>query len=135
MDTFYYHEYTDIVSSGDYVTLDQDNRAGIVSDCSASGGASHGKCGPETITISKLRSGTYRYHVHVWSQKGNDTAHIGDNGTYVQVFYDIDKSKTFYAPKRNGDVWTVFDYALSDNFTLVNTMDSKGTGGNVDNIQ
>jgi len=137
-----YHIYSDIVSaatdsSGDYVTLDQDNRAGIVSDCSASGGASHGKCGPETITISKLRSGTYRYHVHAYSQRSLSpwTSALYDKGTYVQVYYDIDKSKTFYVPKRRGDVWTVFDFSLSDNFTHVNAMDSKGQGGLVDNIQ
>ncbi len=145
-----YHIYSDIVSSatnssGDYVTLDVDNRAGILSDCSASGGASHGRCGPETITISKLRSGTYRYHVHAFSQKGvhaqylagtraTDTSHLADNGTFVQVFYG-DASYNFYVPKRAGDVWTVFDFSLSDNFTQLNTMGSNNTPGNIDNIQ
>ena len=135
--TLNYHIYSDIVSSatnssGDYVTLDQDNRAGIVSDCSASGGASHEKCGPETITISKLRSGTYRYHVHAFSQKGNNSYDIGDNGTFVQVFYG-DASFNFYPPKKRGDLWTVFDFALSDNFTQINAMNSENTPGNVDN--
>jgi|GEM_PF-396593 len=128
-----YHIYTDIVSSatnssGDYVTLDQDNTDGVVATCSS------GSCGPETITISKLRSGTYRYHVHVWSQKGNgnSTSHLADNGTYVQVFYE-NVSFNFDVPNRTGDLWTVFDFTLSDNFTSLNIMDSELTPGNVDN--
>tara|TARA_Y100000294_G_scaffold101423_1_gene94175 strand:- start:491 stop:2143 length:1653 start_codon:yes stop_codon:yes gene_type:complete len=128
-----YHIYTDIVSSatnssGDYVTLDQDNTDGVVATCSS------GSCGPETITISKLRSGTYRYHVHVWSQKGNgnSTSHLADNGTYVQVFYE-NESFNFDVPNRTGDLWTVFDFTLSDNFTSLNIMDSELTPGNVDN--
>ena len=60
-----YHIYTDIVSSGDYVTLDQDNVDGIVATCTA--GINNDRCGPETITISKVRSsGTYRFHVHAF---------------------------------------------------------------------
>ena len=104
-----YHIYSDIVSSatdssGDYVTLDQDNIDGIVSTCVAS----NNKCGPETITISKVRSsGTYRFHVHAWSAKGTNGTEIADNGTYVQVFYNIDNSKTFHAPKVAGDIWSL----------------------------
>ena len=110
-------------------------RDSIVSDCSASGGASHGKCGPETITISKLRSGTYRYHVHAFSQKGNNTStsHLADNGSYVQVFYD-NVSFNFDVPKRTGDLWTVFDFSISDNFTQLNIMGTQPTPGNVDSL-
>jgi len=134
-----YHIYSDIVSSatdssGDYVTLDQDNIDGIVSTCSATGN----KCGPETITISKVRnSGTYRFHVHAWSAKGTNGTEIADNKTYVQVFYNIDKSKTFHAPKEAGDLWTVFDYdnstSTNDGFTHINAMSSQGSPENVDN--
>ena len=134
-----YHIYSDIVSSatdssGDYVTLDQDNIDGIVSTCSATGN----KCGPESITISKVRnSGTYRFHVHAWSAKGTNGTEIADNKTYVQVFYNIDKSKTFHAPKEAGELWTVFDYnnstSTNDGFTHINAMSSQGSPENVDN--
>ena len=114
-----YHNYTDIVSSGDYVTLDQDNKDGIVANCVES----DNKCGPETMTISKIRSsGTYRYHVHVWSQQDNNSStHLTDNKTIVQVFYN-GESYNFDVPKRSGNLWTVFDFDNSTGFTQLNTM-------------
>ena len=123
-----YHYYTDIVSSGDYVTLDTDNIDGVVPSCTASGN----KCGPETITISKIRSGAYRYHVHAYSRKGDNTTHIADNGTYVQVFYN-NKVTNFYPPSTAGDLWTVFDFDNSSGFTPLNTLSSEGTPANIDN--
>jgi len=126
-----YHLYTDIVSSGDYVTLDQDNKDGIVANCTET----NKKCGPETMTISKIRgSGTYRYHVHVWSQKGNgsSTSHLADNGTYVQVFYN-NESYNFDVPNRSGDLWTVFDFDNSTGFTQLNIMGSESDPQGVDN--
>ena len=122
-----YHVYNDIVSSGDYVTLDTDNTRGVVSSC-----PSGVTCGPETITISKIRSGAYRYHVHAYDRKGDNTTHIADNGTYVQVFYDNNVT-SFYPPSTAGDLWTVFDFDNSSGFTPLNTMSSEGTAGNIDN--
>jgi hypothetical protein len=120
-----YHNYTDIVSSGDYVTLDQDNTNGSGSPCGSG-------CGPETITISKIRSGDYRYHIHAYSRKGNNTNHIADNGTVVQVFYNIDQVINFDVPSTAGDLWTVFDYNKSTGFSTLNTMSSEGNDSNVD---
>ncbi|MDE0793749.1 MAG: hypothetical protein OSB08_08915, partial [SAR324 cluster bacterium] len=120
-----YHNYTDIVSSGDYVTLDQDNTDGSGSPCGSG-------CGPETITISKLRSGDYRYHVHAFDQSGDNTTHIADNGTVVQVFYNIDQVINFDVPSTAGDLWTVFDYNKSTGFSTLNTMGSEGTAAAVD---
>ena len=118
-----YHLY----DTNDYVTLDRDNTQGIVSTCTSSGN----KCGPETITISKIRSGAYRYHVHAFSRKGDNTTHIADNGTYVQVFYD-NKVTNFYPPSTAGDLWTVFDFDNSSGFTPLNTLSSEGNPGDVD---
>jgi hypothetical protein len=123
-------EYTDIVSSGDYVSIDTDNVDGIVATCTA--GTNNDKCGPETITISKIRSGAYRYHVHDYRGRGNNTTHIADNGTYVQVFYD-NKVTNFYPPSTAGDLWTVFDFDNSSGFTRINTLSSESNAGNVDN--
>jgi hypothetical protein len=118
-----YHNYTDIVSSGDYVTLDQDNTNGT---------GSAANTGPETITISKLRSGDYRYHVHAYDKKGRNTTHIADNGTVVQVFYDVDQVINFDVPSTAGDLWTVFDYNKSTGFSTLNTMGSEGNSNAVD---
>ena len=51
-----YHQYTDIVSSGDFVTLDKDHNT-------SSGSPS--PPGDETMTITKVRSGTYSYSVFI----------------------------------------------------------------------
>ena len=114
VDTNDYHNYTDIVSSGDNVTLDQDNTDGSGSPCG-------NKCGPETITISKIRSGTYRYHVHNFSRRGNtNNSKLAESEATVQVFYN-DNSNTFYLPNSAGNLWTVFDFDNSSGFNSLNT--------------
>ena len=89
-------------------------------------------CGPETIIISKIRSGTYRYHVHAYGRSGDNTTHIADNGTVVQVFYNIDQVLNFDVPNSAGDLWTVFDYNISSGFNTLNTMSSEANEANVD---
>ena len=129
-----YHLYTDIVSSGDYVTLDQDNQAGVVSSSSCSG-TSHGECGPETVTISMVRSsGSYRFHVHNITDLSSTTSTaLADNGTFVQVLYD-DVSYNFDVPKRTGNLWTVFDFDNVTGFTQINSMNDAGNVGIIDNF-
>jgi hypothetical protein len=121
-----YHNYTDIVNSGDNVSLDQDSDQGVVSTC-----PSGEDCGPETITISKLRSGNYRYHVHAFDRAGDNTTHIADNGTVLQVFYNND-SINFDVPSTAGDLWTVFDFNISDGFNTLNTMSSEADEEKID---
>ena len=116
-----YHDW----GNGDYVTLDQDNGDGSATSCGSG-------CGPETITISKLKSGTYRYHVHAFDKAGDNTTHIADNGTVVQVFYNIDQVFNFDVPNSAGDLWTVFDYNISSGFSTLNTMGSEATDSDVD---
>ena len=116
-----YHDW----GNGDYVTLDQDNTDGSASTCGTG-------CGPETITISKIRSGNYRYHVHDFDENDDDGNHLKDNETVVQVFYNIDQVLNFDVPNSAGDLWTVFDYNKSSGFSTLNTMASEGTSGNVD---
>tara|TARA_B100000945_G_scaffold280193_1_gene247057 strand:+ start:474 stop:2087 length:1614 start_codon:yes stop_codon:yes gene_type:complete len=127
-----YHIYTDLYSSNeDYVTLDQDNRQGIVTTCSRS----DKKCGPETITISKVRSsGSYRFHVHNYDEisSTSDATGLADAGTYVQVFYD-DTSYNFYVPNKEGNLWTVFDFNESSGFSQINSMNYVDAVGDVDN--
>ena len=130
-----YHVYTDIVSSGDYVTLDQDNLEGIVATCT--GGSGNDQCGPETVTISKVRdntNGRYRFHVHNISHisSGSTSTALADNGTFVQVFYD-DVSYNFDVPKRTGNLWTVFNFDTVTGFTQINSMNNVNSTTNVDN--
>ena len=121
MSTKDYHDW----GNGDYVTLDQDNTDGSGSSCGSG-------CGPETITISKLRSGDYRFHVHDYDENSDNGNHLKDNGTVVQVFYNIDQVLNFDVPNSAGDLWTVFDYNISSGFSTLNTMDSERYGRNVD---
>ena len=118
-----YHEYTDIVSSGDYVTLDQDNLEGIVASCT--GGSGNDQCGPETVTISMVRSsGSYRFHVHnITDLSSTSSTALADNGTFVQVFYD-NVSYNFDVPRKSGTLWTVFDFDNRTGFKHLNYMRS-----------
>ena len=130
--TTIYHIYNG--DSSDYVTLDQDNTHGVVASC-----PNNETCGPETITISKvLSSGAYRFHVQAFDQKGRHAnglvaTELSDNGTVVQVFYD-DQSYNFDVPRRNGDLWTVFDFDNRTGFKQLNYMRSTSDPMLVDNF-
>jgi len=110
-----YHDW----GSGVYVTLDQDNQDSAD--------------GPETITIGKVQSGDYRYHVHSFSEKGeSNSTNLADNETVVYVYYDVNKSRTFNVPSAAGNLWTVFDYNKDSGFSTLNTMADEDTQGDVD---
>ena len=120
-----YHLYTDIVSAGDNVTLDQDNGDGSGSPCGNG-------CGPETITISKIRGGAYRYHVHNYTRKGNtNNSKLAESEATVQVFYN-DNLTTFYVPNSAGNLWTVFDFDNSSVFNTLNTIADESDPKKVD---
>jgi hypothetical protein len=117
-----YHLYT----AGDYVTLDQDNGDGSGSPCGNG-------CGPETMTISKIRSGTYRYHVHNFDRRNNTSnSKLEESEATVQVFYN-DNSTIFYVPSEAGNLWTVFDFDNSSGFNPLNTMADESKANEVDN--
>ena len=65
--------------------------------------------GDETITITKIRSGTYRYSVHNYTDREASTSSPSDNlsksGVKVKVFYNKEGTlvrKRFYVPNANG---------------------------------
>ena len=126
-----YHYYYDIVGTGsksDNVTLDQDNMAGT---------GSGSNTGPETITISKLRSGTYRYLVHAYDRSvaspyTSNTRNIADNATVVQVCYET-SCRNLYPPNSGGDLWTVFDFNKDDGgLKILNIMGNEQSPIDVD---
>jgi len=101
----------------DNVTLDMDNFDGI-GTCDT--------CGPETITISAVRSGTYRYYVHNFSSKGTNNLNLAASDASVKVYYN-DTVTTFNVPNSAGDLWYVFGFDNSSGFTADNNMGSDGT--------
>ena len=129
-----YHIYTDIVNDGsDNVTLDNDNLHGTCSAAQASASqCATNRTGPETVTISKLRSGTYRFHVYAYDQSGNtNSRHIADNATALQVCYN-NSCTNLYPPSSVGNLWTVFDYSISGGLTPLNVMANESNDGRQD---
>jgi len=105
----------------DNVTLDMDNFDGI-GTCDT--------CGPETITISAVRSGTYRYYVHNFSSKGTNNLKLAASDASVKVYYNDNGTTnvtTFNVPNSAADLWYVFDFDISSGFTAVNNMGSDGS--------
>jgi len=65
--------------------------------------------GPETITITQMNIGTYRYLVHDFSNRNSTTSTaLGTSGAKVQV-YTATGVQTFFVPAQAGTLWTVFE--------------------------
>jgi len=103
-----------VYGANDNVTLDKDHNH----NPSASGPAA--PPGDETITITKIRSGTYRYSVHNYTARAASTSSPSDNisksGVKVKVFYNKEGTlvrKRFYVPNDNGTLWSVFTFNSS----------------------
>ena len=109
--TLDYHQYTDIVSSGDYVTLDRDYNTDSPRPSPP---------GDETMTITKVRSGTYSYSVHNYSDRAANTdakkTNFSKSNAKVKVLYNKEGTlvrKRFYVPNDNGTLWRVFTFDSS----------------------
>jgi len=104
--------------------------------------------GDETITISKVRSGTYSFSVHNISDRDNSTANYKTNlrqsRAKVKVIYcavgaDCSNEesvirKKFHTPNADGTLWRVFTFDSSDSgsgFTRVRDMTYEETPLNV----
>jgi len=113
------NSYTDSGSSSDNVTLDVDSDSK----------------GPETITVSAVRSGTYRYYVHNYDNRGQQN-HMGlyKPKASVKVYHSSLSGgvKKFKAPNMAGDLWTVFDFDNSSGVTRIRTVGSESSSANVD---
>jgi hypothetical protein len=101
-DNYYY--YTDAyqcnsctaAQASDNVTLDRDDMDGAP--------------GTETITITKIRSGTYRYSVQDYSNRNNASSRIlADSGTTVTAYYN-NTEIPFSLPNSAGNLWVVFTF-------------------------
>ena len=115
-----------VYGAGDNVTLDLD------SDNTTARPSPPDK---ETITIvsgaaTKVRSGTFDYRVHNFTDKDNNTANFKTNlsksGALVKVIYNNQGTvvkKRYNVPNDNGTLWKVF------------TFDSSGSGSGFTRVQ
>ena len=91
-----------------------------------------GPPGTETITISKVRSGTYRYSVQDYSNRGlTSPDNLSKSGTTVTVYFN-DTVTTYNVPNDNGSLWTVFTFDNSSGFNAINQLSDHS---NYDTIQ
>ena len=66
--------------------------------------------GPETIRITQMNSGTYRYSVHDYSNRGSSSSSgLGSSGAKVQVYTSAGLAQTYFVPSQPGTLWTVFE--------------------------
>ena len=101
-DNYYY--YTDAyqcnsctaAQASDNVTLDRDDMDGAP--------------GTETITITKIHSGIYRYSVQDYSNRNSDSSRkLADSGTTVTAYYN-NTEIPFSLPNSAGNLWVVFTF-------------------------
>jgi hypothetical protein len=67
--------------------------------------------GPETITITRLNLGNYRYSVHDFTNEGNPgLSELGRSGARVELYLPgVPSPRTFFVPNQPGNLWTVFE--------------------------
>ena len=121
-----------VYGANDNVTLDKDHNE-LSSPASPPG--------DETITITNVRSGTYSYSVHNYTERLRSTSSPADNlsksNAKVEVIYNKEGTlvrKRFYAPSDNGTLWGVFTFDSSgsgDGFTRVDNMSYEATNSNI----
>jgi len=123
-----------IYGANDNVTIDKDHKFGTGSPP-----------GDETITITKVRSGTYSFSVHNYTDMDNDTNDCCPNyktnllrsNAKVKVFYNDEGTlvrERFYAPNSEGTLWRVFTFDSSGSgsgFTRVDNMSYENTRANI----
>ena len=113
----------------DNVTIDKDDKV-----------ATGSPPGDETITITKVRSGTYSFSVHNVTDKDNGSTNYKTNllrsNTKVKVYYNKEGTlikKRYYVPNAQGTLWRVFTFDSSrsgsgfirvDNVTYESTADN-----------
>ena len=106
-------------ASGDTVTLDKDDKPSVGSPP-----------GDETITINKVRSGTYKFSVHNYTDDAYNTdakkTNFKNSKAKVKVYYNDGGTcctkKKYYVPNDNGTLWYVFTFNKDTGFTASDNM-------------
>ncbi len=87
--------------------------------------------GTETITITQVRSGTYSYSVHDFTNKSNSSStKLAQSGASVNVYYN-NTTTTYNVPNGAGTLWRVFTFTTSGGLSATNTMTHQSTPGSV----
>jgi hypothetical protein len=124
----FYYAKNDYSCSGCSVSQKSDN---VTQDTDSV----YGSDGPETITVSAVRSGTYRYYVHNSDNAGRpNSMRLYKSKASVKVYHSsLSGGVTkFKAPNMPGDLWTVFDFDNSSGVTRIRTVGSESSSANVD---
>ena len=84
--------------------------------------------GPETITITQLIDGTYRYSVHNYSNR-NEPSSTGLANSQARVtVFSSNGTQSFFVPTTAGTLWTVFEIVNGD-IVPINAMSSVSDPG------
>lgn len=93
--------------------------------------------GPETITITQVRDGVYRYSVHDFTNRGatpdSPSSALAQSGARVEVFVDGSLAAEFFPPNEDGNLWTVFELEGSA-VTAVDTMGYESSSGAIGSV-
>lgn len=67
--------------------------------------------GPETVTITQLTPGVYRYYIYDFTNRSTPTSTaLGSSGARVQFFVGSTLRNTFFVPSGAGNAWEVFSW-------------------------
>ncbi|MFH0814443.1 MAG: carboxypeptidase regulatory-like domain-containing protein, partial [Pseudomonadota bacterium] len=82
--------------------------------------------GPETITITELRSGTYKYYIHDFSNQSNSSSTaLAQSGARVDVYGESGLIASYSVPSGAGTIWHVLNIdGGTGSVTPVNTLSS-----------
>lgn len=90
--------------------------------------------GPETITITNLGLGTYRYSVHDFSNAASSSGSaLAASGAEVKLYEGSTLKAHYFVPNAPGTLWTVFEFR-NGVVTPVNTMSFQSQSGAVPRI-
>ena len=80
--------------------------------------------GPETITITEQRSGTYKYYVHDFTNQDNpENTALAQSGARVDVYREEGLIASYQVPSGTGTIWHVFNMdGDTGEITPVNTI-------------
>ncbi len=84
--------------------------------------------GPETVTITTIEDGIYKYYVHDWSNKGSsNSTSLSNSGASVEIYIGNSATPEYrlYIPEgKQGTSWHVFTYdSVTEEFIIVNKIE------------
>ena len=84
--------------------------------------------GPETVSITQMNSGNYRYSVHDFSNRNSSSSMaLSNSGAKVQVYTSTGLVATFAVPSgQAGNLWTVFEMTGSLANPVITRRDQMG---------